>query len=80
LESNISESGYINLSFSASNKTEVSNYRVELFNIVDKFVNIDNNTYEPENINKSIIDGFSSIDDLTINREEDETFIYRKNL
>lgn len=79
-ESILAENNYINLSFSSSNKTQINNYRVELYSIVDKFLNIDFAWYAPNNIFNSIIDSFSSIDNSTVYKEENDNFIFRKNL
>lgn len=74
---------FINVSFNSSNNDEINNYRLEFYDIVDKFSNINNSDYIPENSKKNIIDAFSSIDFINIYNEkisEEEKFILRDNL
>jgi vacuolar-type H+-ATPase subunit I/STV1 len=47
----------INISFKANKY--LNNYRLSFYEIVDKFLNEDNNLYEPKFRKKSIIDGVS---------------------
>ena len=72
-----SNSHYINMNFSNPTRKEISNYRVEFYDIVNKFLSsgVTNN----QNRLKSIIDSFVWIDDITFIDEWD-TYISRKNL
>jgi hypothetical protein len=57
----------------------LSNFRIEFFSIVDKFVNLENNNYIPQNIKNNIIDAFSDIDNITI-KEDNSDYILSNNL
>jgi hypothetical protein len=45
--------------------SKTSNFRIEFYQIVDKFVNLTNTDYIPKNIKKFIVDAFKDIDDIT---------------
>ena len=70
---------YINLGFAKHKNSKINNYRVEFFEIVDKFSNIWNNSYVPTGIKKSVIDSFSDILNAT-KKTENGNYIVRNNL
>lgn len=79
----VSDSGVINIWLNASDNK--FNYRIEFFPIVDKFDDMILgylSSYVPKNIKKYIIDGFASIDTITLDMEKtsQSSFIVRKNL
>lgn len=85
LKESISDNGYINVKFSDSNRTNISNYKIEFYEIIDKFDDVMNGlsaTYIPKKIKKYIIDGFRDIDEITLDLEKnsDSSFVIRKNL
>jgi hypothetical protein len=57
----------------------LSNFRIEFYQIVDKFVNLENSDYIPKNVKKFIIDAFRDIDDITI-KDENSKYTLRNNL
>jgi hypothetical protein len=67
---NVSESlvsnKFININFSSLRKNNISNYRLEYYNRVDKYLNESYNLYNPKLIRKNIVDGFSDSDEKTI--------------
>ncbi len=75
----ISDNDFINVSFMQPTDSKTSNFRIEFYQIVDKFVNLTNTDYIPKNIKKFIVDAFKDIDDIT---KTDSTWNYttRKNL
>lgn len=60
--SNVSSAWTINISFDAKNN--INNYRLEFYNIVDKFLNENYLNYSPIFRKKSIVDSVSSIWDI----------------
>ena len=60
----------ININFMSSSRTDIYNYRLEYYNIVDKYLNEDNTSYIPEKINKNIIDSFVDSEKNTIIENE----------
>ncbi len=70
----------INVWFSASSRNKVNNYRLEFFDIVDKFTNIWNSSYTPKKTKKTVIDAFNSIEESTLLMENTEEYTIRKNL
>nr|MDD3720153.1 VCBS repeat-containing protein [Candidatus Gracilibacteria bacterium] len=63
-----SANGYINFSFDAPTNDTLNNFRLEFYDIVDKFLNENYNSYVPQNIRKEIIDSFADIDNIPDNR------------
>ncbi len=61
-ESVVSDS-FLNLGFSALRNNEISNYRLEYYDRIDKYLNEDNPWYIPGDIKLSIVDSFVSSDD-----------------
>lgn len=78
-EESISDNDYVNVSFYQPTDSNISNFRVEFYQIVDKFVNLLNNDYIPENIKKFVVDAFRDIDDITIS-ETNSNYTIRNNL
>lgn len=76
----IVDSNNINVAFSQP-KEDISNFRIEFFNIVDKFANLDNTKVWnwPTDTRKQVIDAFRDIDNITL-EEENENYAIRKNL
>jgi hypothetical protein len=70
----ISQNNIINLNFSASTRPEINKYRVEYYSIIDKYLDEENS----DNIKKSIIDAYNSVDKYNINFEDKE-FLISKN-
>jgi len=70
---------YINISFKSHSRQDISNYKLEYYSIIDKYLNKTNDNYIPENITKNIIDAFSNIEDWTI-IETSTGVIVRQNL
>ncbi len=70
---------FINIWFSALRKNNISNYRLEYYDRIDKYLNEDNIAYVPKNIKNNIVDSFSSIDDKSI-YDSSWDIIKRKNL
>jgi len=67
---NVSESlvsdNFININFSSLRKNDISNYRLEYYNRIDKYLNEGYNLYNPKLIRKNIVDSFSNSDERTI--------------
>ncbi len=79
----ISKNNFINFSFDAPRRDDLHNFRLEFFNLVDKFVNQDYDLYMPEGVYKEVIDSFEGIDDATIIEYESwltPDYVKRKNL
>ncbi len=74
----------INIWFDNSLDPKVSNYRIEIFDLVDKYSNVLNDyspIYTPWNVKRYVIDAFRDIDDITLNMEDNNSeYITRKNL
>lgn len=82
-EESISDNNYINIWFKDSK--DVNNYRVEFYQIVDKFDDVILGylwTYTPKNVKRYIIDAFSDIENKTLDLEKTSSTNYyiRKNL
>jgi hypothetical protein len=75
----VSDSNYINFSFMQPKNSLLSNFRIEFYQIVDKFVNLENNNYIPENIKNHIIDAFRDIDTIT-QKEDNSSYTLSNNL
>jgi hypothetical protein len=76
---NIVDSNNINVSFMQSSD-DIANYRLEFYNIVDKFANDDNTrAWNWLETKRQIVDAFRDIDDVT-KSEENESYTTRKNL
>jgi len=60
------DSGSINMKFKASTNSDINNYRVEYYPIIDKFENENNDSYRPNNAKKSIIDAFSNTENTLL--------------
>ena len=74
-----SDSWNINLWFSAPTNKSINNFRIWFYNIVDKYLNQYNESYNPEFIRKDIIDAVADSSEVT-KIEETEEYITRKNL
>ncbi|MDD4151631.1 MAG: hypothetical protein PHR68_03375, partial [Candidatus Gracilibacteria bacterium] len=76
----IVDSNNINVAFSQP-KEDIANFRIEFFNIVDKFANLDNSKVwnGPTDTRKQVIDAFRDIDNITL-EQENENYAIRKNL
>ncbi len=74
-----SSNAFINMWFAASTNPKVNNYRVWFYQLVDKYLWVNDSNYRPLNVSKSIIDGVSDIKEST-KISENEQFIKRKNL
>jgi len=61
-----SDSSAANIAFSSSTRDTISNYRLEFFTIVDRFLNIWNAFYAPQFVKSHIVDAFAGIDDITL--------------
>lgn len=76
---NIVDSNNIDVTFMQSSE-DIANYRLEFYNIVDKFTNDDNTrAWNWPETKRQIVDGFRDIDDVTID-STNESYIVRKNL
>jgi hypothetical protein len=76
---NLVDTNNINVNFLQSSD-DIANYRLEFYNIVDKFANDDNLRYwNGLSTKKQIVDSFRDIDDITID-STNETYTTRKNL
>lgn len=76
---NLVDTNNINVNFLQSSD-DIANYRLEFYNIVDKFANDDNSRYWNGLFTKrQIVDAFRDIDDITID-STNETYTTRKNL
>lgn len=75
----VNDNSYINVSFSQPTDSKASNFRIEFYEIVDKFLNTENSNYFPQNIRKYIVDAFRDIDDITI-KDDNSSYILRNNL
>ncbi len=81
----LAESGYINMKFQSSTRHDVNNYRVEFYNIVDKFTHVMQQKpawYIPQKTQKHIIDAFTNIDTITQTMESSQNapYVMRQNL
>lgn len=70
---------FINAIFSAPKRDDISNFRLEFYQIVDKFTNLLSDTYEPVKLKKYIIDAIAGKEDATFVRDE-EDYSVNKNL
>lgn len=75
----VSDNNYINLSFLQPTNDDLANFRVEFFQIIDKFSNIWVTDYIPEWIKKYVIDAFRDIDDITVKTTTSD-YTIRNNL
>lgn len=50
---------FINVIFSAPKRNDISNFRLEFYEIVDKFTNLLGEDYLPEDLKKYIVDGIA---------------------
>lgn len=76
---NIVDSNNINVNFLQSSE-DIANYRLEFYNIVDKFNNDDNSkSWNWLSTRRQIVDSFRDIEDVT-KVSENENYITRKNL
>ena len=57
---------YININFSALRNNDISNYRLEYYNIIDKYLNEDNISYIPKNTINNIVDSFADYSNKSI--------------
>lgn len=69
----------LNMWFSASNREDINNYRIEYYPIVDKYMNKDNNLYIPNWIKKYVIDAFSDSSNIWL-VWENEIYKTSKNI
>jgi hypothetical protein len=74
-----SDDNYININFSSSSNENIHNYRLEFFTIVDKFLNIKNNSYKPKFIKNRIVDTFNDIEKTTFLKDFSD-YTLRKNI
>ncbi|MDD5769409.1 MAG: hypothetical protein PHE25_00425 [Candidatus Gracilibacteria bacterium] len=83
-DESISSNSNVNIKFLDSTNSDISNYKTEFYEIVDKFDDLMNgfkSTYIPGNIKKYVIDSFRDIDDITIDKNiTNDGYIVRKNL
>ncbi len=71
--------GYINLVFSPPKWKDISAFRVNFYDKVDKYTNLLDNTYAPENTKRYVVDAFAWIDEI-LKKEETETYTKYNNL
>ena len=57
---------FININFLSFTRKEVNNYRLEYYNIIDKYLNEQNSLYIPDEVNKNIVDSFAWADEITL--------------
>lgn len=67
------------ISFNWNTSWKINSYRLEFYQIVDKFKNLGNSYYVPKNIKKIIYDWVSDLDNHTL-IEEKELYTTRQNL
>lgn len=65
----VSENGYINVVFNSSTDKNINSYKLEFYDIVDKFGDVFswlNNDYVPRNTLAYLIDAFSNISEINV--------------
>lgn len=63
---------FINVLFSAPKRDNMRNFRLEFYEIVDKYYNLLWRNYEPENLKKYIIDGIAGFRDVSPIQDNDQ--------
>jgi hypothetical protein len=57
---------FININFSSLRNNDISNYRLEYYTRIDKYLNEGYNLYKPILIKKNTVDSFSDSDQKSI--------------
>jgi hypothetical protein len=63
------ENNYVNITFNAHSNRDINAYRLEFYDRIDAF-DVEESINPPE-YQKVIIDGFSRIEDITLDNEND---------
>ena len=74
-----SDTWYVNIWFSAPTDRNIHNFRLRFYDLVDKFLNIWNTSYQPEWVVQHIVDAISDISNVTI-KDETDTYVLRDHV